>query len=196
MSHVSLLPRHHAYHPIQTNRSTTVTTPFVSPPPSQPPLTPPANPLPGGKTLLNGADLHLAYARRYGLIGKNGIGKTTLLRHMAAFDIEGFPRHHRVLHVQQEVADSDASVVDTVLGSDVELMALLAKEKELVARLDDTTAEDGKPAGEGAGLSPEEVTALSAELAGVYDRLKAIDASTAEARAGTILAGLGFTQVR
>jgi len=55
----------------------------------------------GGKLLLDGADLRIVYGRRYGLIGKNGIGKTTLLRHMASFDIEGFPRHHRILHVKQ-----------------------------------------------------------------------------------------------
>jgi ATP-binding cassette subfamily F protein 3 len=57
----------------------------------------------GGKILLENAHLRLVYGRRYGLIGVNGVGKTTLLKHMAAFDIEGFPRHHRVLHVKQEV---------------------------------------------------------------------------------------------
>ena len=42
-----------------------------------------------GQELLTSADLRLAYARRYGLVGKNGIGKTTLLKHIAAFEIEG-----------------------------------------------------------------------------------------------------------
>lgn len=42
-----------------------------------------------GQELLSSADLRLAYARRYGLIGANGIGKTTLLKHIAAFEIEG-----------------------------------------------------------------------------------------------------------
>jgi ATP-binding cassette subfamily F protein 3 len=46
----------------------------------------------GGHILLEGADLRLVYGRRYGLIGRNGVGKTTLLKHMANFDIEGFPR--------------------------------------------------------------------------------------------------------
>jgi hypothetical protein len=41
----------------------------------------------GGGELLDCADLKLAFARRYGLVGPNGVGKTTLLRHMAAFDI-------------------------------------------------------------------------------------------------------------
>ena len=34
----------------------------------------------GDRVLLQGADLTLAYGRRYGLIGRNGLGKTTLLR--------------------------------------------------------------------------------------------------------------------
>lgn len=46
----------------------------------------------GGNILLEGADLRIVYGRRYGLIGRNGVGKTTLLKHMATFDIEGFPR--------------------------------------------------------------------------------------------------------
>ena len=46
----------------------------------------------GGHILLENADLRLVYGRRYGLIGRNGVGKTTLLKHMADFDIEGFPR--------------------------------------------------------------------------------------------------------
>ena len=55
----------------------------------------------GGNVLLDNADLRLAHGRRYGLVGRNGIGKTTLLKHMATFDIEGFPTHHRILHVKQ-----------------------------------------------------------------------------------------------
>ncbi len=59
-----------------------------------------------GKTLLEGADLKLSFNRRYGLVGKNGIGKTTLLLRMASYDIMSFPRHHRVLHVKQEIKAS------------------------------------------------------------------------------------------
>lgn len=50
-----------------------------------------------GRILLENADLRLVYGRRYGLIGRNGIGKTTLLKHMANFDIEGFPRFVYIL---------------------------------------------------------------------------------------------------
>ncbi len=59
-----------------------------------------------GKTLLETTDLKLSFNRRYGLVGKNGVGKTTLLLRMASYDIMGFPRHHRVLHVKQEIKAS------------------------------------------------------------------------------------------
>lgn len=54
----------------------------------------------GGKTLMDNASLKLAYGWKYGLIGWNGIGKTTLLNHIAWKDIEGFPKHLHVLHVE------------------------------------------------------------------------------------------------
>ncbi|CAE7462550.1 ABCF3, partial [Symbiodinium microadriaticum] len=88
----------------------------------------------GGKVLLDGADLRLVCGRRYGLIGRNGVGKTTLLKHMANFSIDGFPTHHRVLHVKQEVQSSEKSVLQVVLGADVERNNLIAREKELTAR--------------------------------------------------------------
>ena len=88
----------------------------------------------GGKILLEGAHLRLVYGRRYGLVGVNGVGKTTLLKHMAAFDIEGFPRHHRVLHVKQEVKSSDMSVLQVVLEADVERTTLIKREKVLLEK--------------------------------------------------------------
>lgn len=54
---------------------------------------------------------HTGSPVQYGLIGRNGVGKTTLLRHMAAYDIEGFPRHHRVMHVRQEIKPSEKTVI-------------------------------------------------------------------------------------
>ncbi len=87
----------------------------------------------GGHVLLEGADIRLVYGRRYGLIGRNGIGKTTLLKQMASFAIDGFPRHHRVLHVKQEVLSSLVSVLDTVLSSDVERNQLLQREAACLA---------------------------------------------------------------
>lgn len=39
----------------------------------------------GDRVLLRGADLMLAFGRRYGLIGRNGLGKTTLLRMISRY---------------------------------------------------------------------------------------------------------------
>ena len=49
--------------------------------------------LDNGTSLLENGDLKFAYQRRYGLIGENGVGKTTLLNRIANWqDLEGFPR--------------------------------------------------------------------------------------------------------
>lgn len=49
-----------------------------------------------------GASLTLAYGRRYGLIGRNGVGKSTLLRHIALREVP-VPAHITILFVEQEV---------------------------------------------------------------------------------------------
>lgn len=54
-------------------------------------------------TLLQDASVTLAFGRRYGLVGRNGTGKTTFLRHLAAHLIKGIPKNVQILHVEQEV---------------------------------------------------------------------------------------------
>jgi len=56
----------------------------------------------GSNRILSGASLTLAHGRRYGLIGRNGVGKSTLLRHMAMRDVP-IPPHISILFVEQEV---------------------------------------------------------------------------------------------
>ncbi|CAM9838240.1 unnamed protein product [Ascophyllum nodosum] len=144
----------------------------------------------GGLELLDSADLKLSYGRKYGLIGRNGVGKTTLLRHMASYDIEGFPRHHRVMHVRQEIKASEKTVIQVVIDSDVERLLLMKKEKEIIERQSrrDGGHEDG--GGDDAGKTAEDQSKLSE----IYDRLTQIGAASAEARAASILSGLGFSQ--
>lgn len=139
----------------------------------------------GGRVLLDGAELRLAYGRRYGLVGRNGIGKTTLLKHMATFDIEGFPKHHRVLHVKQEVTSSAQSVLEVVLDSDVERSELLRREKALI--------EQQRIVGESETSTTKDMEALVHELTLVYERMEIIGVATAEARASEILTGLRFS---
>jgi ATP-binding cassette, subfamily F, member 3 len=56
----------------------------------------------GGKRILTDASLTLAYGRRYGLVGQNGIGKSTLLRALSRREV-AIPTHISILHVEQEV---------------------------------------------------------------------------------------------
>ncbi len=104
---------------------------------------------------------------------------------MASFDIEGFPRHHRVLHVKQEVQSSAGSVLQTVLESDVERTKLLKREKEILLL---------QQQGSGEGASSDGNADLSVELAGIYERLEMIGSHSAESRAASILSGLRFSE--
>jgi ABC-type Mn2+/Zn2+ transport system ATPase subunit len=115
----------------------------------------------GGNVLIENADLRLAQGRRYGLTGRNGYGKTTLLKAMARGDVCGvgstrFPPNLRVLHVEQEVTGDARSVLDTVLGSDVERATLLDEEARLNAVLEGAGGggdDDNDAAGSGAAAS-------------------------------------------
>ena len=54
--------------------------------------------------VMQDATVTMAYGRRYGLVGRNGTGKTTLLRAMAHHQIKGIPENCQILHVEQEVS--------------------------------------------------------------------------------------------
>ena len=56
----------------------------------------------GGKRILTDTTLTLAFGRRYGLVGQNGIGKSTLLRALSRREL-AIPTHISILHVEQEV---------------------------------------------------------------------------------------------
>lgn len=56
----------------------------------------------GGKRILTDTTLTMAFGRRYGLVGQNGIGKSTLLRALSRREL-AIPTHISILHVEQEV---------------------------------------------------------------------------------------------
>ncbi|GBG30245.1 ATP-binding cassette protein, putative [Hondaea fermentalgiana] len=136
----------------------------------------------GGKSLLEDATLQIVSGRRYGLIGRNGVGKSTLLRHISKRQLEGFPSYLRVVHVEQEAVANATPVIEVLLMADEERQALLTKEKELMAKLESDS------------LSTEEATEVNGRLRKVYDELAAIGADSAEAEARSILGGLGFSE--
>ena len=55
-----------------------------------------------GKRILTDTTLTMAFGRRYGLVGQNGIGKSTLLRALSRREV-AIPTHISILHVEQEV---------------------------------------------------------------------------------------------
>ena len=126
----------------------------------------------GGRTILDGATAALPPRSRVGLIGRNGAGKSTLVRVIAGqLEPDGggatMPKGARLGYVAQETPAGSATPFDTVLAADTERESLLAE------------AEGDLPLD---------------RLAEVHERLNAIDAHAAPARAGRILAGLGFDE--
>nr|KAF6503637.1 ATP binding cassette subfamily F member 1 [Rousettus aegyptiacus] len=126
-----------------------------------------------GKELFVNADLYIVAGRRYGLVGPNGKGKTTLLKHIANRALS-IPPNIDVLLCEQEVVADETPAVQAVLRADTKRLKLLEEERQLQSQLeqgDDTAAE---------------------RLEKVYEELRATGAAAAEAKARRILAGLGF----
>ena len=63
----------------------------------------------GGLRILSDTTLTLAYGRRYGLVGQNGIGKSTLLRALSRREV-AIPTHVSILHVEQEVGHASSRI--------------------------------------------------------------------------------------
>ncbi|KAH0590182.1 hypothetical protein H2248_000355 [Termitomyces sp. 'cryptogamus'] len=141
----------------------------------------------GSNRILSGASLTLAHGRRYGLIGRNGVGKSTLLRHIAMREVP-IPPHISILFVEQEIVGDDTLAIDSVLKADVWRDHLLKEEVSLNAKLTELEAEGDEKRFEDVR---EE---LSTRLAEVHARLSDMDAASGPARAAALLAGLGFSE--
>ena len=57
-------------------------------------------------------------------VGRNGIGKSTLLSHISHYAVPGIPQGFRICHVHQEAPADHRSCVQVVYDSDVELYTL------------------------------------------------------------------------
>lgn len=121
-----------------------------------------------GRPLLVEANAVIPNGHKVGLIGANGAGKTTLFKlirgelGLDAGDIS-LPSKARIGGVAQEVPASGTSLLETVLEADTERASLMAEETEDPSR-----------------------------IAEIQTRLTDINAWSAEARASSILKGLGF----
>ena len=77
--------------------------------------------------------MRLVRGRKYGLIGRNGIGKTTLINSISKKEFDKFPKNVHVLQIEQEVDGDDISVLDHVLSCDKERNALLKEKADIEA---------------------------------------------------------------
>jgi ATP-binding cassette subfamily F protein 3 len=93
-------------------------------------------------------------------------------------------RHHRVLHVKQEVHPSEESVLEVVLAADVERAMLLSRAKELHERQNQLASH----------VTAEEIQQLMDSIREVHERMELIGTDTAESRAAAILSGLQFSE--
>jgi len=126
----------------------------------------------GGRTLLDQASAQIAEGSKAGLVGRNGVGKSTLLdliRGALQSDAGAIelPRGHRIGFLAQEAPGGEATPLETVLAADAERSALLAERD--------------------AGAEPLRAAEIEA-------RLVEIDAHSAPSRAARVLAGLGLNE--
>ena len=121
------------------------------------------------KELLVDAKLKFFRGHKYGLLGENGVGKSTLLRCMAKGSIPGFPLNLRVTYVQQEnVAMKGLTILDYLSGnvdneSLSERIDLLRREEE---RLEKTLEK------EDVVLDEEEISSIAEELSSIADKIE------------------------
>ena len=124
-----------------------------------------------GRPLFEQATLAINQGDKVGLVGRNGTGKSTLFRLIKGEvspddgDIN-IRKNMKLGVVDQEVPSGPQSLIETVLDADKERKALLAESE---------TATDPM------------------RIAAIHTRLSDISAYSAEARAGAILSGLGFS---
>ena len=126
----------------------------------------------GTRAVLDGASAAIPPKGRVGLVGRNGSGKSTLLKALAGlYEVDAgaieMPRGTRVGYIAQEAPAGSLSPIETVLASDAERARLLEEMEQ---------------------------THDAHRIAEIHERLEAIDAYTAPARAARILAGLGFDE--
>src|ERR1700730_1310179 len=123
-----------------------------------------------GRKFFDQASVSLPVGAKIGLVGRNGVGKSTLFKlilgqlHRDGGEI-GLPKLARIASVDQEHPATPVSLIDTILA----------------------------PAAERAALNAALETAEPEEMGEIYARLIEIDADSAPSRAAEFLSALGFS---
>jgi len=123
-----------------------------------------------GSELLQDTMLELNCGRRYGLIGLNGCGKSSLLACLGGREVP-VPPHIDIFHLTREIPASSKSALQCVMEVDEERIKLEKLAEELAMSEEDDAQE---------------------QLIDIYERLDDMSADLAEVKAARILHGLGF----
>jgi len=126
----------------------------------------------GGVSLFDDTSAFVPTGHKVGIVGRNGAGKTTLFKLILkeiSLDsgVIEVPRNYKIGSVAQEAPSNEEKLIDTVLAADIERAKL---------------------------LTAAEIETDPNKIANIHIRLADIDAYSAEARASSILSGLGFSQ--
>lgn len=136
----------------------------------------------GGLPLLEDAACRLVWGKRYGLIGRNGMGKSTMLRAFAARRVGDVPSNVSVHYVSQEVKlteeERNKTPIELVVDADIERKLLCGE----LAVLEGMAAD---------GTLDEKGTIRHAE---VLTHLSDIGSDGAPRRAENLLTNLGFSE--
>lgn len=126
-----------------------------------------------GKEFIKDTKLELNFGRRYGLIGMNGSGKSTMLAAVAAREVP-IPEHIDIWFLDSEAKPEDTTAVQAVVN-------VVADEHK---RLEELSIK----------LLEEDPEKNADYLQVIGDKLDKMDPSTFEPRACELLHGLGFTK--
>ncbi|KAI7733738.1 hypothetical protein M8C21_002958 [Ambrosia artemisiifolia] len=125
------------------------------------------------KELLRNASLKISHGKRYGLVGPNGKGKSTLLKLLASRKLP-VPKNVDLFLMEQEVPADDRTALQLVVSANEELLKLRQQAAALL--LQSPEADNGQ------------------QLADLYEQLHIMGSDAAEAQASKLLAGLGFSK--
>ena len=134
----------------------------------------------GGKELLKDTNVTITNGKKYGIIGKNGTGKTTLLNYINSRKNPELLKLKDIYMVNQEIPSSEKTIYEVVLDSNIEINELLKKKLFLDKELEN---ED---------IDEEKLDELNNQIMEVEKNLLELEYDKQESTIKKILCGLGF----